>query len=126
MSNFFPNISRIAYEGPKSKNALAYRHSTPHEMIEGKTMADHLRFSVVYWHTMCGQGADMFGGPTAVRPWDTGKSGIEMAKARVPAFFEICEKASARLITPFTIGTSHRTARRCGRAMSTSIPSSPC
>ena len=55
-------------------------------------MAGHLRFSIVYWHTMCGQGADMFGGPTAVRPWDTGKTGIELAKARVPVFFEIAEK----------------------------------
>src|SRR3954464_14327040 len=95
MSNFFPKISKIAYEGPKTKNPFAYRHYNPEEVIEGKTMADHLRFSVVYWHTMCGQGADMFGGPTAIRPWDAGKTGIELAKARVPAFFEICEKLGA-------------------------------
>ncbi|MEI8106250.1 MAG: xylose isomerase [Verrucomicrobiota bacterium] len=92
MSEFFPTITPIAYEGPKSKNPLAYRHYQASEVIEGKTMAEHLRFSIVYWHTMCGQGADMFGGPTAIRPWDAGKTGIELAKARVPVFFEIASK----------------------------------
>ena len=94
-SNFLPHISRIAYEGPKSRNPLSFKHYNPDEIVEGKTMRDHLRFSVVYWHTMCGQGADMFGGPTAIRPWDAGKSGIELAKARVPAFFEIADKLGA-------------------------------
>lgn len=92
MSSHFPSISRIAYEGPKSKNPLAFKHYNPDEVVEGKTMRDHLRFSIVYWHTMCGQGGDMFGAPTAIRPWDAGKSGIELAKARVPVFFEIAEK----------------------------------
>src|SRR4051812_29627887 len=92
MSAYFPKINRIAYEGAKSKNPLAYKQYNATELIEGKSMAEHLRFSIVYWHTMCGQGADMFGGPTAVRPWDTGKTGIELAKARVPVFFEIAEK----------------------------------
>ena len=95
MSSYFPNIGRIAYEGPQSKNPFAYKHYNPDEIVAGKSMRDHLRFSVVYWHTMCGQGADMFGGPTAIRPWDTGKTGIELAKARVPVFFEFCEKLGA-------------------------------
>jgi xylose isomerase len=95
MSAHFPKISRIIYEGPKSKNPFAYKHYNAAEVVEGRTMADHLRFSVVYWHTMCGQGSDMFGGPTAIRPWDTGKSGIELAKARVPVFFEFAEKLGA-------------------------------
>jgi xylose isomerase len=94
-SNFLPHISRIAYEGPTSRNPLAFKHYNPEEIVEGKTMRDHLRFSVVYWHTMCGQGSDMFGGPTAIRPWDGGKTGLELAKARVPAFFEITEKLGA-------------------------------
>jgi xylose isomerase len=92
MSEFLPNIRPIKYEGPKSKNPLAFKHYNPGEIVEGKTMAAHLRFSIVYWHTMCGQGADMFGGPTAIRPWDAGLSGLDLAKARVPAFFEIAEK----------------------------------
>src|SRR5688572_26018916 len=95
MSDHFPNVPKIAFEGPKSRNPLAFKHYNPDEVVEGKTMRDHLRFSAVYWHTMCGQGADMFGGPTAIRPWDTGKSGIELAKARVPVFFEFCEKLNA-------------------------------
>jgi len=95
MSAYFPNISRINYEGPKSKNPFAFKHYNPQEVVEGKTMHDHLRFSVVYWHTMCGQGADMFGGPTAIRPWDAGKSGLDLAKARVPVFFEFTEKLGA-------------------------------
>ena len=95
MPEAFSKIKTIQYEGPKSKNPFAFKHYNPDEKIEGKTMRDHLRFSVVYWHTMCGQGADMFGGPTAIRPWETGKSGIELAKARVPVFFEICKKLQA-------------------------------
>jgi len=64
-------------------------------VVEGKTMREHLRFSVVYWHTMCGGGADMFGGPTAIRPWEAGKTGLDLAKARVPVFFEFVEKLGA-------------------------------
>ncbi len=95
MSAHFPNISKIAYEGPKSKNPLSFKHYNATEVVEGKTMHDHLRFSVVYWHTMCGQGADMFGGPTAIRPWEAGLTGLDLAKARVPVFFEIVEKLGA-------------------------------
>src|SRR5947207_1434574 len=92
MSNHFANISRIEFEGSESKNPLDFKHYNPAEVVEGKTMRDHLRFSVVYWHTMCGQGTDIFGGPTAIRPWDAGKQGLDLAKARVPVFFEIAEK----------------------------------
>ena len=95
MPEAFPKIKTIQYEGAKSKNPLAFKHYNPGEKIEGRTMRDHLRFSVVYWHTMCGQGADMFGSPTAIRPWESGKSGIELAKARVPVFFEITKKLQA-------------------------------
>ena len=99
MSAHFPNISRIAYEGPKSKNAFAFKHYNAGEVIEGKTMREHLRFSVVYWHTMCGAGTDVFGGPTAVRPWETGKAGLDLAKARVPVFFELIDKLGAPYYT---------------------------
>jgi xylose isomerase len=88
----FTHFPQIAYEGPQSKNPLSFKHYDAGALIEGKTMAEHLRFSIVYWHTMCGQGADMFGGPTAIRPWDTGKSGLDLAKARVPVFFELASK----------------------------------
>ena len=65
----FPNLSKIAYEGPKSKNPLAFRHYNANEKVEGRTMTEWLRFSVVYWHTMRGIGADMFGIGTAQRSW---------------------------------------------------------
>jgi xylose isomerase len=95
MPSAFPKIKAVAYEGPASKNSLAFKHYNPDEVVEGRTMRDHLRFSVVYWHTMCGNGSDMFGMPTAVRPWEKGRSGLDLAKARVPVFFEICEKLGA-------------------------------
>src|ERR1700730_4876616 len=95
MSSELAHIKRIVYAGPKPKNPLASKHYHPGDIVECKTMRDHLRFSVVYWHTMCGQGGDMFGAATAIRPWDAGKTGIELAKARVPVFFEITEKLGA-------------------------------
>jgi xylose isomerase len=95
MPEAFPKIKKIEFEGPRSKNPLAFKHYNPDEMVEGKPMRDHLRFSIVYWHTMCGQGADMFGAPTAIRPWEQGKEGLELARARVPVFFEICRKLQA-------------------------------
>ena len=91
----FANIPKIQFEGAKSRNPLAFKHYNPGEVVEGKTMRDHLRFSVVYWHTMCGQGADMFGLPTALRPWEGNKTGLDLAKVRVPVFFEFCEKLGA-------------------------------
>jgi len=95
MPDAFPKIGQIKYEGAKSKNPFAFKHYNPDEIVEGRTMRDHLRFSVVYWHTMCGGGADMFGGPTAIRPWEAGKTGLDLAKARVPVFFEFCRKLGA-------------------------------
>jgi len=95
MADAFPKIKTIQFEGPKSKNPFAFKHYNPDEKVEGKSMREHLRFSIVYWHTMCGQGIDMFGGPTAIRPWETGLKGLDLAKARVPVFFEICKKLQA-------------------------------
>lgn len=64
----FPDVTKIKFEGPQSDNPLAFQYYNADEVVEGKTMKEHLRFSTVYWHTMCGAGADMFGSPTAVRP----------------------------------------------------------
>jgi xylose isomerase len=95
MAEAFPNIKKIRYEGAKSKNPLSFKHYNPSEKVEGKTMEEHLRFSVVYWHTMCGAGGDMFGMPTAIRPWEKNYKGLDLAKARVPVFFEITKKLQA-------------------------------
>ena len=91
----FPEVSKIKYEGPDSRNPLAFRHYNPDELVEGKPMKDHFRFSVAFWHTMRGTGADPFGAPTMIRPWDTGENTIENAINRVKAFFEFCEKLGA-------------------------------
>ena len=64
----FPHIPKISCEGPKSKNPLAFKHYNADEVVEGKTMRDHLRFSVVYWHTFRGRGVDVFGAGTMLRP----------------------------------------------------------
>ena len=95
MSEAFPNISKIKYEGPKSKNPLAFKWYNPDEVIEGKSMKDHLRFSVTYWHTFRGMGADMFGSSTAVRPWEAATDSVDNACNRVRAAFEFIEKLGA-------------------------------
>jgi xylose isomerase len=91
----FPKISKLQYEGPKSKNPLSFKHYNPDELVEGKPMKDHLRFSVVYWHTMRGMGTDMFGVGTMQRPWEDGTNSLEMALKRAPVLFEFCEKLGA-------------------------------
>jgi xylose isomerase len=88
----FSEIPTVQYEGPQSDNPLAFRWYNPDEVIEGKTMKDHLRFSVVYWHTFRGTGADPFGPGTAVRPWDDGSDSVENAQNRARVAFELFEK----------------------------------
>jgi xylose isomerase len=91
----FPKIKAIRYEGPDSRNPLAFKHYNPDEKVEGRTMKEHLRFSVVYWHTMRGMGSDMFGVGTMQRPWEDGTNSLQMALKRVPVLFEFCEKLGA-------------------------------
>ncbi|MDA9778117.1 xylose isomerase [Rubripirellula sp.] len=91
----FPDVPTIQYEGPQSDNPLAFRWYNPSEIIEGKTMRDHLRFSIVYWHTFRGTGSDPFGSATAVRPWDDGTESVENAQNRARAAFELFEKLQA-------------------------------
>lgn len=95
MAEAFPDVKKIQYEGPNSRNPLAFRWYNENEVIEGKTMKDHLRFSVVYWHTMRGTGGDPFGPGTAVRPWDDGSDSVENAQRRARVAFEIFEKLGA-------------------------------
>ncbi len=92
MITAFPDIQPIAYEGPDSRNPLSFRWYNPDEIVEGKSMRDHFRFSVVYWHTFRGTGADPFGMPTLQRPWDDGSESLENATNRVRAAFEFMEK----------------------------------
>ena len=92
---FFPGISKIQYEGPQSKNPLAFKHYQAEELVEGKSMKEHLRFSVTYWHTIRGGLSDMFGSGTAVRPWEDGTNSLKMAETRARVAFEFLEKLGA-------------------------------
>lgn len=93
MSEYFKNVSKIQYEGPKSDNPLAFKFYNPDEKIGDKTMKEHLRFAVAYWHTFQGRGSDPFGADgSAVRSWDHISDPMDLAKAKVEANFEFCEK----------------------------------
>lgn len=92
---YFPDVPKIPFEGPDTKNPLAFRHYNPDEVVEGKTMRDMLRFSVCYWHTFRGTGSDPFGAPTMLRPWDDGSDSVENALKRVDVAFEFIEKLGA-------------------------------
>ena len=88
----FPDIQKIRFEGPKSKNMLAFHHYDANEVVEGKSMKDHLRFAVSYWHTFRGTGSDPFGPGTMQRPWESGQDTVENAINRVHVAFEFMEK----------------------------------
>jgi xylose isomerase len=95
MTTAFKNISKIKYEGASSKNPLAFKHYRAEELVEGKTMRDHLRFAVVYWHTFRGTGSDPFGAGTMQRPWDDGSNSVANAQNRARVAFEFIEKLGA-------------------------------
>ncbi len=92
MAEAFAGIGKIQYEGPKSKNPLAFKHYNPDEKVEGKRMADHLRFSVAYWHAFRNANSDQFGRPTRLMPWDDGTESVENAQNRARVAFEFFEK----------------------------------
>jgi xylose isomerase len=91
----FPNIGTIAYEGASSEKPLAFRHYNPAEIIDGKTMKDHLRFSIAYWHSFRGAGLDPFGSATISRTWEQGSDAVSIAKRRMDAAFEFFTKIQA-------------------------------
>ena len=95
MKTAFPNIEQIKFEGPHSKNPLAFKHYNADEIVAGKTMRDHLRFSVVYWHTFRGTGSDPFGMGTMQRPWDDGSNSVVNAQNRARVAFEFIQKLGA-------------------------------
>ena len=88
----FRGIGPIAFEGPSSANALSFKHYNPAEVIDGKTMKEHLRFSIAYWHSFRGVGSDPFGPGTINRPWERGKDPVSVAKLRMDAAFEFFQK----------------------------------
>ena len=92
---YFQDVSKIEYEGPESRNPLAFHHYNPSEVVAGKSMEEWLRFSVCYWHTFRGDGTDPFGAPTMQRPWDDGTDSVDNALKRVDVAFEFMEKLGA-------------------------------
>ena len=89
---FFPGIGKIRYEGPDSRNPLAFKWYDANRVIAGKTMKEHLRFAVAYWHTFCGTGDDPFGPGTQIFPWNDPKDLMDRNKARMDAAFEFITK----------------------------------
>ncbi|MBL7106829.1 MAG: xylose isomerase [Phycisphaerae bacterium] len=92
MKEFFPEVEKIKYEGKDSKNPLAFRYYNPDEVVMGKTLAEHLRFAVCYWHTFKGSGADPFGGPTMIRNYNNSSDPMQVAEDTIEAAFEFFTK----------------------------------
>lgn len=88
----FPDIPKIQFEGPKSKNPFAFKQYNPDEIVAGKTMKDHCRFAAAYWHVMRNGLSDPFGGPTALMPWDDQSDSVSNALKRADVFFEFLDK----------------------------------
>jgi len=91
MNEFFKGIGKIKYEGTKTDNPLAFRYYNPDEIVGGKTMGEQLRFAMSYWHTLCGEGSDMFGRGTMDKSFG-GKNPIEIYRNKAYAAFELMDK----------------------------------
>jgi len=99
MSEFFDTVEVIRYEGPDSDNPMAFRWYDADRVVAGRTMAEHLRFGVCYWHTFAWDGFDIFGGPTMDRPWHPSQNPsldpMVAAKMKMDAAFEFFSKLGA-------------------------------
>ena len=89
---FFPGIGKIQFEGKESKNPMAFRYYDANKVVLGKTMAEWLKFSMAWWHTLCAEGADQFGGGTKTFPWNGAACPVQVAKDKVDAGFEFMQK----------------------------------
>ena len=89
---YFPGIGKIPYEGPDSNNPLAFKYYDENKKVAGKTMKDHFRFAVAYWHTFCGTGEDPFGPGTQDFPWNENDDPMTAAKDKLDAAFEFFTK----------------------------------
>ncbi|MBN1765309.1 MAG: xylose isomerase [Sedimentisphaerales bacterium] len=92
MKEYFKGVDKIKFEGPQSKNPLAFKYYDQDEMVMGKSMADHLRFAVCYWHTFKGLGGDQFGGPTIIREYNSSSDPMQVAEDTMDAAFEFLTK----------------------------------
>lgn len=94
---YFPSIASIHYEGPDSKNPMAFKWYNADQVVLGKTMKEYLRYAIAYWHSFCGDGQDIFaiGHPTQLRPWNKAKNPMDAAKDKLDAAFEFIGKIGA-------------------------------
>jgi xylose isomerase len=92
----FPDVERIRFKGPRTEDALAFRHYDPDRVVLGKRMEDHARFAVCFWHSFCWPGSDVFGAGTFDRPWlAAGEDALELAELKIDAAFEFIAKLGA-------------------------------
>ncbi|MCB9305973.1 MAG: xylose isomerase [Lewinellaceae bacterium] len=89
---YFPGVQQIKYEGPASDNPMAYRYYDEHKVVAGKTMREHFKFAVAYWHSFCGTGGDPFGAATKNFPWLTSQDPVGQARDKMDAAFELITK----------------------------------
>ncbi|MDE6096501.1 MAG: xylose isomerase [Muribaculaceae bacterium] len=89
---YFPSIGKIKFEGTSSYNPLAYRYYDAERVVLGKPMKEWLKFAMAWWHTLCAEGGDQFGGGTKKFPWNEGETALDRAKNKADAGFEIMEK----------------------------------
>ena len=89
---YFKGIDKIKFEGKESDNPLAYKYYNPEQVVAGKTMREHFKFAIAYWHTFCGQGSDPFGPGTQNFAWDQSSDPIQAAKDKADAAFEFINK----------------------------------
>ena len=89
---YFPGIGQIQYEGPESDNVLAFKAYDPERVVAGKTMEEHLRYAICYWHTFCATGADPFGPGTRIHPWAVREDAMDRSRDRVDTAFEFFSK----------------------------------
>ncbi|TDQ19172.1 xylose isomerase [Algoriphagus boseongensis] len=89
---YFPTIGKIQFEGRDSNNPMAFRFYDEHRIVAGKSMKEHFKFAIAYWHSFCGTGGDPFGPGTIVHPWDANPDPIQRAKDKMDAAFEFISK----------------------------------
>ncbi|HEX2934412.1 MAG TPA: xylose isomerase [Bacteroidales bacterium] len=94
---YFPGIGQIQYEGPDSKNPMAFKWYNAEQVVMGKTMKEYLRYAIAYWHSFCGDGQDIFAisHPTQLRPWNDASDPMDAAKDKMDAAFEFISKIGA-------------------------------
>lgn len=92
---YFPNIDKIKFEGKGSKNPFAFKYYDENKVVGGKSLKEHFKFSIAYWHTFCATGADPFGPGTMERPWDANPDAVQRAKDKMDAAFEFITKIGA-------------------------------